>query len=217
MNRLSLSIVTISGTSSLLFTALVLASATAAGTGNPATLRIDGGTLTFDATTNFSAVNVHGKAKTLQARVLLRQAAGQLLIEEVTARLPISALTTGMGVRDEHMRKYIFTTSDGKQPDLQFGAANQSCDFDAAKETACAVSGQLAVRGVDKPLALTMRIRRERNGAYRATGEGTVKLSDYGIERPSQFGVKCADEVKIRLEFAGKETSESSSRLGGGD
>ena len=32
-----------------------------------------------------------------------------------------------------------------------------------------------------------------------------MKLSDYGIEQPSQFGVKTANEIQLHLEFTGKE------------
>jgi hypothetical protein len=39
------------------------------------------------------------------------------------------------------------------------------------------------------------------------SGESTVKLSDYGIEQPSQFGVKTADEVQLHIEFSGKEAA----------
>ncbi len=192
--------------------------ATGADTGRPATLRVDSGTVAFDASTNFSAVSVHGKANTLQGRVRLRQDGAKWLIEEVTAKVPVVSLSTGMGLRDEHMRKYIFTTTDGQVPDLQFTGQSQSCPLEPGKETICTVAGKLAVRGLEKPFGLTLKIRPDGAGAalaYRASGEGTVKLSDFGIERPSQFGVKCADEVKIRLEFVGKETQEASFRLGG--
>ena len=32
-----------------------------------------------------------------------------------------------------------------------------------------------------------------------------MKLSDYGIEQPSQFGVKTSNEIQLHLEFTGKE------------
>ena len=41
--------------------------------------------------------------------------------------------------------------------------------------------------------------------AFRVVGEGSVKLSDYGIERPSYLGVTMKDSVKLQLEFNAKE------------
>ena len=49
-----------------------------------------------------------------------------------------------------------------------------------------------------------LKIRAE-GTAFRATGESAVKLSDYGIEQPSQFGVKTADEIQLHIEFSAKE------------
>ena len=68
----------------------------------------------------------------------------------------------------------------------------------------CEVSGSLAIRGVARPFSIPLKIRAE-GAAYRATGESKVKLSDYGIEQPSQFGVRTADEVQLHIEFSGKE------------
>ena len=51
---------------------------------------------------------------------------------------------------------------------------------------------------------MPLKIRAD-GAAFRATGESAVKLSDYGIEQPSQFGVKTADEIQLHIEFSAKE------------
>ena len=73
-----------------------------------------------------------------------------------------------------------------------------------SNEFSCQVSGTLAIRGVARPFSIPLKIRAE-GAAFRATGESTVKLSDYGIEQPSQFGVKTADEIQLHIEFSAKE------------
>ena len=65
----------------------------AAEPGKTTSLQGGGGNVTFDATTNFSAVSVHGKANALYARVRVRQDAQQLLVEEVSAKLPVGVGT----------------------------------------------------------------------------------------------------------------------------
>jgi polyisoprenoid-binding protein YceI len=185
--------------------------------GVPTTVLVENGTVTFDASTNLSAISVHGKSNGLQARVRIRQHGGELMVEQVTANLPIDALSTGMKSRDEHMRKYIFTNPDGQTPNLQFTSANLVCPAVSGKETSCKVTGQLAIRGTERPLSMTLKVKADgASKVFRASGEGIVKLSDYGIERPSQLGVKCADEVKIHIEFLGKERVESAVRWEGG-
>ena len=42
------------------------------------------------------------------------------------------------------------------------------------------------------------------SGVYRAEGDGTVKLTDYGITAPSQFGVKPLNDVKFHIDFMAK-------------
>ncbi len=50
--------------------------------------------------------------------------------------------------------------------------------------------------------------------AYRAAGDGIVKLSSYGISRPSQLGVTTTDEVKLHLEFTAKAAASQMARAG---
>jgi len=106
------------------------------------------------------------------------------------------------------MRRYIFTTADGKTPDLRFESAEAACAAQSgqSREFSCQVSGSLTIRGVARPFSIPLKIRVE-GAVFRATGESTVKLSDYGIEPPSQFGVKTTDEIQLHVEFNGKEGS----------
>ncbi|MDQ6700265.1 MAG: hypothetical protein M3Z36_08770 [Acidobacteriota bacterium] len=56
--------------------------------------------------------------------------------------------------------------------------------------------------------SLTMSLNVKEQGgsarAFRASGDSLVQLSDYGIEPPSQFGVKPSNQVKLHFEFTGK-------------
>lgn len=176
--------------------------------GGTTDLQLSAGNVTFDAKTNVSAVSVHGKSTALTGQARIRRVEGQLVVDTVSATLPIDSITTGMGLRDEHMRKYIFTTADGQTPALMFSGENMTCAAENGKEATCKFQGSLAIRGVQRPLNVTMKLIPEGgSNSYRVAGDGIVKLSDYGIERPSQFGVKCTDDVKIHIEFAGKESA----------
>ncbi|MEO5926537.1 MAG: YceI family protein [Bryobacteraceae bacterium] len=171
----------------------------------PINVQVEGGVVQFDSDTNLPVVSVHGKSTTLRADVRAGRVADGLEIEQIQATLQVKSISTGMGLRDEHMRKYIFTKADGSVPDLQFKAANLRCAVQAGKETPCAINGTLSIRGIEKPFAITLKVKQDGGSTFKAAGSGAVKLSDYGIERPSQLGVQTEDEVKLSIQFTGRE------------
>ena len=162
---------------------------------------VEGGTASFVSPTNVSAISVKGKSSSLHAEVSVRRTADGLQLERIDASLPVKSLVTGMSLRDEHMRKYIFTTADGQTPDLRFQGENSVCP--GGKEAVCQVAGTLVIRGVSHAFTLPVKIKEE-GSQFRATGDGTVKLSDYGIEQPSQLGVKSTNDVHLHLEFVAR-------------
>jgi polyisoprenoid-binding protein YceI len=171
--------------------------------GQPETISIAHGTATFSVATSMPGVIVKGKSDSLHANVQIRHAAEGVVLERIEASLPVKSLGTGISLRDEHMRKYVFTTSAGEIPDLRFEGGNASCPgVLAGREATCNISGTLSIRGIARNFSIMLKIR-EANGApsFRGGGDGLVRLSDYGIDSPSQFGVKTANEIQIHLEI----------------
>lgn len=172
------------------------------------TITVEAGTASFYVGTNVPAVTVKGKSTSLQAKAVVRHAPEGLQVENIEAVLPVKTLSTGMGLRDEHMRKYIFDTNDGKTPDVRFEASKAQCPAaGGGRESNCQVTGTLSIKGVARPFSVTLKLRDDAKG-YRIAGEGLVKLSDYGIQQPSQFGVKTDNEVQVHLEFTGRVTGD---------
>ena len=169
----------------------------------PETVAINHGTAAFSVTTNMPGVTVKGKSESLRANVQIRRPSEGLVLEHIEAWLPVKSLGTGISLRDEHMRKYVFTTSAGEVPDLRFEGENVSCPgVLPGHEATCNVSGTLSIRGVPRDFSIMLKIREANGGpAYRIGGDGLVRLSDYGIEAPSQFGVKTANEIQLHLEI----------------
>lgn len=166
-------------------------------------IEVRGGTATFDVGTNVPALSVKGKSTALEARGRVRPAPDGPQIEQIEATVPVKTLETGMGLRDDHMRKYVFTTPDGQTPDVKFAAKNAKCQKAGQHESTCDVSGELSIRGTARPFTLALKVK-EDNGEYRASGDGVVKLSAYGIPQPSQLGVRTDDEIKLRLDFTAR-------------
>lgn len=173
----------------------------------PALLQSDSGSIAFEVETNMPGVEVRGKSSSLSARVEVVRESGRLSLHKIDASVAVNTLATGMKTRDEHMRKYIFRTGDGQEPDLRFTGEDGACEkTGSARDYVCRIPGELSIRGVSKPLALTLHAREQGSSsdAFRAVGEALVKLSTYGIPTPSQFGVKPADDVKIHLDFTAR-------------
>ncbi len=177
------------------------------------TVSVQNGSAAFVANTNVSAISVKGKSNALEAKVSLRRSPDGLQLEHIDANLPVKTLVTGMGMRDEHMRKYIFTTADGKTPDLHFEADNATCSG-SGHEAVCQVAGNLSIRGIAKPFTVPLKIR-EDGSSFKASGDTVVKLSTYGIEKPSQLGVTTTDDVQLHFEFNAKASAGDAAAIGG--
>jgi polyisoprenoid-binding protein YceI len=179
--------------------------AAAQSAGDATVVEVRGGTAVFVVDTNISAISVHGRSNALTARLRLRQTTDGAVLEGIEAAMSVKTLATGMELRDEHMRKYIFTTGDGQLPDLRFSAERAVCSKAVSRQSTCELSGNLAIRGTMRPFTVVLKVS-EHGDTFRVVGDGTVMLSAYGIERPSQLGVKTADDVKLRFDLTAKQT-----------
>jgi polyisoprenoid-binding protein YceI len=173
--------------------------------GDASVVEVSGGTAVFNVDTNISAISVHGKSNALTARLHLRQTPAGVVLEGIEAEVPVKSLGTGMGIRDSHMRKHIFTTEDGQVPDLKFSADKAVCSKAEGRQSTCQLAGNLAIRGTARPFTVVLKVS-ENGDTFRAVGDGTVTLSAYGIERPSQLGVTTVDDVKLSFDLTAKQT-----------
>jgi polyisoprenoid-binding protein YceI len=169
-------------------------------------VEIRGGTATFDAATNISVISIHGKSSALEGRARIRQSADGLVIEQLEAALPVRTLSTGMELRDEHMRKQVFTTPAGLVPDLRFVADRAVCA--GSGRVTCELSGELIIRDTSRPFTIALKVN-DNGDSFRAAGDVTVRLSTYGIAPPSQLGVTTKDEVKLHVDFTVKRVEEA--------
>jgi len=196
----------------LLFSLTLIAGTT------PDRVEIESGSASFEAGTNVPGIEIKGTSSTLLGHASVRHDGSGLLLEQVEVSLPVKSLATGMKVRDEHMRKYIFTAADGRVPDLEFTAAQVNCQTAAAGGFLCQVDGSLSLRGTARPFHISLSVKEQSSGAsstFHAAGDGVVKLSDYGISSPSQFGVSAANEVKLHLNLTGRPRPAAVASTGG--
>jgi polyisoprenoid-binding protein YceI len=169
----------------------------------PTPVEVRGGTASFEVGTNIPALSVHGKSTSLEARGRIRPGANGPRLEQIEATVPVKTLGTGMGLRDDHMRKYVFTTADGQTPDVTFTATQAACSKTGSNQSTCEVTGALSIRGIARPFTIALKVN-ENGDSYRAQGEALVKLSAYGIPQPSQLGVHTDDEIRLKLDFTAR-------------
>ena len=179
-------------------------------TGDMHMLQVSSGITSFVASTNVGAITVHGKSDRLNVLARVKQDGDRLLLQDIDARVDAKTLSTGMGIRDQHMREKIFTAQDGSVPELRFEAPSASCPSPiAGKNAACNITGTFFLRGEGKPLQMALNVKQEgkQNATYRVTGESTLQLTDYGIQPPSQLGIRVSNQVKVKVEFVTTEHS----------
>lgn len=87
----------------------------------------------------------------------------------------VMSFDSGNSNRDSHAMEIIDAFA---HPDVSFAS-----DEIAANGDALTISGKLTFHGVTKPIAIEAT-RRAQNGKTIIEGKMTVKLADYGVERP---------------------------------
>lgn len=122
------------------------------------------------------------------------------LTKAVIGRVEVnpSTLDTGIGGRDQDLRDYLEVE---RFPSILFVPK----EVRAAKlslldqtEVSVAVSGLMTIHGVERPVEFSGKARLQ-EGVLRAEGSTTLKMTDYGIKRPTKFFFKVGDDVKVRF------------------
>jgi polyisoprenoid-binding protein YceI len=191
------------------FLVVVLLSAHVGRAEDGSEFRVFDGTVKFVAVTNtnVSLLTVQGQSRQMTGSLMLVKGERRVELQSIRARIDPKSFKTGMSLRDEHMRRKVFSLANDTMPELEFVSDRITCpELPPGRDAACPVSGQLRLRGVTRPFAINLKVLNDGKG-YRITAEGGLKLSDFGIEPPCQLGVCVTDDVKLSLEFQARETS----------
>jgi len=113
----------------------------------------------------------------------------------------LDVLTTGIDLRDEHMKEKYLQTKQHPNAELvikqlPWGKDDKS-DFEEKKGP---FKGEFTVRGVTKPVEGEATVARQ-SGKIEAEVSFKFKITDYGIELPSFQGVTVAEDVTVELEI----------------
>lgn len=110
-------------------------------------------------------------------------------------KMDLQSLESGIGMRDEHMKKKYLEVEKFPEATLVF------TDFPEPKaaDSESAFKGVLKLHGVEKPIEGQLRLQTaEKNIGIKAHFQ--IKLSDFQIEIPSYAGIKVADQVEVDVQ-----------------
>jgi len=130
---------------------------------------------------------------TLDVDDLRAPVAGALTVE-------VTALATGIAGRDRDMRRSLDTDHF---PTIRFTVDGVDASFASVTDKAdvlLTIRGQMLIRDVERPMTLLGRARL-RDGALWVRGDGTVRMTEFGIARPRRLFMTVADQVIVRFDL----------------
>ncbi|MBF0351827.1 MAG: YceI family protein [SAR324 cluster bacterium] len=156
--------------------------------------------IVFNVKTNLFAVQFDGNAdpEKVLFELTLQTTESSLMISEVSVTIPLEALSTGIKVRDKHMKEKIFQTQDGQQPPILFKSQQNSCVVEI-KGGDCTLNGELEIAGRNLPTAIPLHVE-QTEGTWKASGQMVILLDAFQIKPPGYMGVKVNNAVTVQYE-----------------
>ena len=132
----------------------------------------------------------------------------QLKVEDdgsvVKFTVPLASLETGIGLRDRHMREKYLQVD--KYPDAVLELPWSSLKLPSDGQTSDGTApGKMTLHGKTQDVQVKYRITRTGN-RYQVTGNVPVKITDYGIEKPSYLGITVQPDVDVSATFTAEKT-----------
>lgn len=117
----------------------------------------------------------------------------------VRVTVPLDKLTTGIALRDRHMKeKYLEVAT---YPNATLVIPRSGLNVPAAGSTADATAnGILTLHGKSRPVSVRYVAKHDAN-AIHVTGSVHVDMNDYGITTPSYLGVSVKPDVDVSIGF----------------
>ena len=148
-------------------------------------------------------LKVDGKGSQLKGKFTVtgRQVTGE-------ARFPLSTLSTGIGLRDSHMKEKYLQVK--KHPDAVFTLTQLELTGDFTKKNVSfdqiPFTGWLTLRGNKHPVKGTVDVLK--NGReVTIYAKFATKISYYNIPQPGYMGITVADDVDVFIKATGTASS----------
>ncbi len=122
---------------------------------------------------------------------------------KIVVRVPLKNLTTGIALRDDHMRnKYLQV---GTYPNAELTVDRGTLRLPAGDgNTSGDASGTMAIHGKTKNVTFHYTVARSA-GTLHVGGTTKIDIKDYGIDVPSYLGVTVKPDVDVEVQFNATE------------
>jgi len=121
----------------------------------------------------------------------------------VVIRVPLRNLSTGISLRDHHMRdKYLQV---GSFPNAELTVDRSAIHFPNGDGTSSGdAAGSMSIHGHSKNVNFHYTMARS-GGQLRVAGTTSVDIRDYGIDVPSYLGITVKPNVDVEVQFTASE------------
>ncbi len=121
----------------------------------------------------------------------------------VTVRVPLANLDTGIALRNKHMREKYLQVQTYPNADLVVSRASLKLPTGNG-DSAGNASGNMSIHGVTKPVSFAYQTKRDGNH-YHVTGTVHLNMNDYNIAVPSYLGVTVKPDIDVAVAFDAQE------------
>lgn len=118
----------------------------------------------------------------------------------LTFTVPWDSITTGIDLRDDHMKNKYLQVSQFPTVSLAVPKAEVKLPADGSAATTGTVTGQFTAHGVTRPVQVNYTINLTKAG-YRVVARFNYNVSEHGIEVPSYLGVTVSAAQRAEVVF----------------
>ncbi len=149
------------------------------------------GNISFEAVGKPAMIKIKGEAKKFNSQIKIEKG-----ILSLNAELDLSALNTGIDLRDEHMKENYLEVNKFPKAKLKIDQLFSEVPSGALLPTSQnkTFSGLLELHGKQVPISGEYSI----NDKNIAEAEFKIKLTDFDIKIPEYLGIKVAETVTIK-------------------
>jgi polyisoprenoid-binding protein YceI len=113
--------------------------------------------------------------------------------------VPLGQLTTGIALRDRHMREKYLEVAKFPELVLELPWSTVKLPSDGQRLEGSG-TGKVTLHGQSKDVPIRYAVQRA-GSSYQVTGHAAINLKDFGIEVPSYFGITVQPDIDARATF----------------
>lgn len=119
----------------------------------------------------------------------------------LTFTVPLRNMTTGIALRDKHMKEKYLEVEKFPETRLEVEKAALPAPPAAGAKADAKLKGKLTLHGVTREVPFTVQATCDAAGLCNTTGQLAININDFGIVIPKYLGVTMKPELTIDIAF----------------